>query len=167
LDARRCISYLTIENRGPIPIELRPAIGDWLFGCDICQQVCPWNERFARSPASPELSPTPPLSPPDPAGFLAGRISLKSSATARTRRQGMARNTAIVLGNRRSSADFEALHQALLTRRTDRTIPAAWAWAKSGRGGGRQPAPGGGRSRMSSQAEIALRSTVSARTRGG
>jgi len=133
LDARRCISYLTIENRGPIPIEARPAIGDWLFGCDICQQVCPWNERFARSAANPDLSPTPPLPPPDPAGYLEGRISLKSSATARTRRQGMARNAAIVLGNRRSSADLEALDHAILTHAAPIVRShAAWALGEIG-----------------------------------
>jgi epoxyqueuosine reductase len=133
LEASRCISYLTIENRGSIPIELRPAIGEWLFGCDVCQQVCPWNERFARSPGA-AIPPTPPVPPVDPAGYLDERISLKSSATARARRVGMARNAAVVLGNRRSSADIGPLRQAILGHGAA-TVRSHAAWALGEIGG--------------------------------
>jgi epoxyqueuosine reductase len=132
LDARRCISYQTIENRGSIPIELRPAIGDWLFGCDICQQVCPWNVRFARSPLDPDPTPAAETSP-DPAGYLEGRIALKSSATGRARPEGMARNAAIVLGNRRGGGDLELLQAAMRTHPAPNVRShSAWALGEIG-----------------------------------
>jgi epoxyqueuosine reductase len=66
LDARRCISYLTIEHRGAFTDEQRASVGEWLFGCDVCQDVCPWNVRFARPTGDAELAPRP---LPDPADF--------------------------------------------------------------------------------------------------
>ena len=99
LDAARCISYLTIELKGGIPPALRDKIGDWVFGCDICQQVCPWN-RFA-----PEGDPafdanTPPPSPEDltltPQAF---NQRFKRTPIKRAKRRGYLRNLAVALGN--------------------------------------------------------------------
>jgi epoxyqueuosine reductase len=101
LDARLCISYLTIEHRGWIPSELRPKLGNWIFGCDICQEVCPWN-----APGVPydELFPwLPGLMELDDSGF-ARRYG--KSAIRRTKRRGLLRNAAVALGN---SRDPEAI----------------------------------------------------------
>ena len=69
LDARRCLSYLTIEKRGDFTGAEAELSRDWLFGCDVCQDVCPWNERFADVARDPELAPRPELAAPDPARF--------------------------------------------------------------------------------------------------
>ncbi|MFT6398324.1 MAG: epoxyqueuosine reductase [Bradymonadia bacterium] len=103
VDARRCISYLTIEQKGPIPREMRSLIGGHLFGCDICQSVCPWNSKDS-PPAIPEFQPRPELVQLDAAALLRctqedfSRI-FKDSSVKRTRRKGLARNAAVVLGN--------------------------------------------------------------------
>jgi epoxyqueuosine reductase len=96
MEPRLCISYLTIENRGAIPRELRPKLGNWIFGCDICQEVCPWNEPFAEKVA-PELMPSmPELMALEDAGF-SRRFS--KSAVKRAKRRGLLRNVAVALGN--------------------------------------------------------------------
>jgi epoxyqueuosine reductase len=104
MDASRCIAYLTIEKRGPIPEEMRAPIGRQIFGCDICQDVCPWNQRAGeRTPASsnttrPELI-NPTLS------WLASLTpeefnrQFRGSPIKRTKRSGLLRNVAIAMGN--------------------------------------------------------------------
>jgi epoxyqueuosine reductase len=95
MEPRRCISYLTIELRGPIPYDLRSHLGNWIFGCDICQEVCPWNEP-GRSHAS-ELEPyLPDLLMLDDEGF---RARFRKSAIKRAKRRGLLRNAAVALGN--------------------------------------------------------------------
>ena len=109
LDATRCVSYLTIEHRTAIPVALRPLTAELIFGCDICQEVCPWNERFARVPADGQLAPRDDRVAPDLAGLLrlddAGfRTRFRGSAITRAKRRGLARNIAVALGNRRGTA---------------------------------------------------------------
>jgi len=105
LDARRCISYLTIEQRGPFAADDGRRIDDWLFGCDICQDVCPWNEKFAAPTAEPRFAPRPDvvaadleeLTRLDEASF---QVRYADTAFERPGRAGLARNAAQVLRNR-------------------------------------------------------------------
>jgi len=127
LDARLCISYWTIEHRGPIPYELRPQLGNWIFGCDICQEVCPWNEKMrpGATTVGALLPYLPDLLRLDEVGF---RERFRGSAVRRTKREGLARNVAVVLGNSGNPAAVPALAQCL----SDEPSPlvrahAAWA----------------------------------------
>ena len=131
LDARRCISYLTIESREPILHELRSGLGDWLFGCDVCQDVCPWNRDAPRS-AERELQPTggattlelAELFELDDAQF---RARFRHTPLWRPKRRGLLRNAAIVLGNQRAAAAIDALVRGLGD--TESLVRGACAWA--------------------------------------
>jgi epoxyqueuosine reductase len=131
LDARRCISYWTIEHRGPIPEELAESLGDWAFGCDICQDVCPWNRKAPPGRES-SLQPRPEWVNPDLIEWLASdpvafSRSLKGTALARSKRSGLLRNAALILGTRRTTEAVSVLIDRLSDR--DPVIRAASAWA--------------------------------------
>jgi epoxyqueuosine reductase len=113
LDARKCISYLTIELRGDIPSPLRAGVGDWLFGCDVCQEVCPWNRR-TRSGDEPRLQPRLDIDPVEVLELSEEEFRNRFAGTALERpgREGLARNAAIVLGNRRERSALAALQRA-------------------------------------------------------
>ncbi|MGI9455853.1 MAG: tRNA epoxyqueuosine(34) reductase QueG [Aeoliella sp.] len=103
LDATKCISYLTIEHKSAIPTDLRPGMGDWLFGCDLCQEVCPWNNRAPES-SEPSFLPKPETNPLDLASLFSltdeeFRRRFRHTPLWRPKRRGLLRNAAIVLGN--------------------------------------------------------------------
>ncbi|MCC7262222.1 MAG: tRNA epoxyqueuosine(34) reductase QueG [Candidatus Latescibacteria bacterium] len=135
LDARRCISYLTIELKVDIPEDLRAGMGDWIFGCDICQQVCPWNRRAlpAAEPAfggpdrdNPSL---PELLALDQEGF-ADRF--RHSPLKRAKRRGLLRNAAVALGNSGDLRAVPALVRALADVEPLVRAHATWALGRLG-----------------------------------
>ena len=136
LDNRKCISFLTIELRGAIPRELRPLVGDWVFGCDICQEVCPVNRKAAASqePAfkkrhdfdAPELLP---LLEMDDEGF---RARFRHSPIKRAKLVGMQRNVCVALGNIGDPAAVPALVRALAHPEALVRGHAAWALGRIG-----------------------------------
>lgn len=137
LDSRRCISYLTIEQRGAIPEALRGAIGDWLFGCDICQEVCPWNRR-APVVTTPEFQPKEELHPTQLHAWFHWsdeqfRHLFRDTPLWRARRRGLLRNAAIVLGNQQSTSSIEPLSLGL--NDAEPLIRGASAWALGRIGG--------------------------------
>jgi epoxyqueuosine reductase len=141
LDARRCISYLTIELRGSIPEDLRPLIGNRVFGCDDCQLICPWN-KFANITSEPDFAPRHGLESAQLADLFAWTEAEFLERTAgmairRTGYEGWLRNVAVALGNARYSP---AIVDALRTREDD-ALPVVrehvrWALAQQARRAG-------------------------------
>ena len=119
LDSNRCISYLTIEHRDSIPPELRPLLKNWIFGCDECQEVCPWVRRYAAKLPSREtfLRYNPQVAAPNLIDLMqldeaAFRERFKGTPIQRTKRRGLLRNVAVALGNWGSPVALPALEQA-------------------------------------------------------
>ncbi len=138
IDARLCISYLTIEHKDFVPPELREKIGDRLFGCDICQEVCPWN-RFSQPTTDVAFQTRSFLKPPDIEAFLklapgSWVESLRDSPLLRPRRRGLVRNASIVAGNQRDPSTIPHLIELLLHDQ-DSLIRGHAAWALGQIGG--------------------------------
>lgn len=127
LEPRLCISYLTIEHRGPIPRHLRSRLGNWIFGCDVCQEVCPWNGDATReAPINEDLAPLlTDLMKLDDDGF---RRRFGKTAIKRTKRRGLLRNAAIALGNSSNPAAVPVLVQSLQNE-PEALVRAHAAWA--------------------------------------
>jgi epoxyqueuosine reductase len=131
LDATKCISALTIEDHGPVAPELRVGMGEWVFGCDICQDVCPWN-RLAPITTEPAFQPRGGEAALPLADLLAldepaFRRRFAGSPLLRAKRRGLARSAAITLGNRPDPPAGEALQRALDD--VDPVVREAAAWA--------------------------------------
>jgi epoxyqueuosine reductase len=137
LDARRCISYLTIELKGPIPHELRPLMGNWIYGCDVCQAVCPW-QRFARPTeeqsfyADEPHHTAPALLDLIEMGEEAFRRRYGGTPLSRIRRRRLLRNTAVALGNWGDERAVPALVSALTDVESLVRGHAAWALGRIG-----------------------------------
>jgi epoxyqueuosine reductase len=132
LDANRCISYLTIEKRGSIPEELRPGMGRHIFGCDICQDVCPWNRKAPITEAD-EFTPRPELVNPalDWLGEMSSeefRQVFRGSPVRRTKYAGLRRNAAIAMGNSGDRRFLPTLEK--LATDPDDTVAGSACWAE-------------------------------------
>jgi epoxyqueuosine reductase len=130
LDAGRCLAYWTIEHRGPIPDAWKAALGDHVFGCDVCQEVCPWNAPLELGAAA-----TP--APPTRAEILAmGRGAWKRrfarTAVTRPARRGLQRNAAASAGARADVASFAALRDASRVEEAGLADAARWALDRMG-----------------------------------
>ncbi|MQG75929.1 MAG: tRNA epoxyqueuosine(34) reductase QueG [SAR202 cluster bacterium] len=137
IDSNRCISYLTIEHRGPIPRELRPLIADWMFGCDLCQEVCPVNDVRGDATHDDAFTPNPDWSSLDPVDVLAldeesFRAKFQGNPIRRATWEGLRRNACIVLGNLGEQNAIPALVAALQDASTLVRGHAAWALGRLG-----------------------------------
>ncbi len=137
LDSNRCISYLTIELKDAIPRPFREQIGNWVYGCDICQEVCPWNRKHATPTNEPALKARDGLDAADLTEMLAmdqATFSRKfrGSPIKRAKRRGLLRNAAVALGNRGTVADVPALTGALSDDEPLVRGHAAWALGRIG-----------------------------------
>lgn len=133
LDARRCISYLTIELRDAIPDELKSSVDEWVFGCDLCQEVCPWNRR-APTTAEPEFQPRNDLRPMSLEKLFEltdeeFRELFRATPMWRAKRRGILRNAAIVLGNQGDPRAIPALQRGL--QDPEPLVQESCAWALS------------------------------------
>jgi epoxyqueuosine reductase len=131
LDASLCISYLTIELRAAMPKELRAGVGDWAFGCDVCQEVCPWNREAPRS-AEVAFQPMEGMNPLELTALFDMteedfRRRFRHTPLWRPHRRGLLRNAAIVLGNQRAEESVWALEKGL--NDVEPVLRGACAWA--------------------------------------
>ena len=137
IDSNRCISYLTIEHRGPIPRELRPLIADWMFGCDLCQEVCPVNTVRGETVGDDAFAPNPDWTSLDPIEVLAldeesFRARFQGNPIRRATREGLRRNACVVLGNLGDTGAIPALVIALQDASALVRGHAAWALGQLG-----------------------------------
>lgn len=135
LNATKCISYLTIELRGSIPEDLRAPMGELAYGCDICQDVCPWNVSFAREHMPAALNPREDLTSPNLRQMLAlnedsFRSHFRKSPIKRTKRRGLARNVAVAMGNSGNRDYIPDLEIAALDEDPVVSEHATWALNK-------------------------------------
>ncbi len=134
LDARLCVSYLTIEHKGPIPLELRPLLGDRIYGCDDCLDACPWN-RFAQASREAAFQARPATAGMPLRDFLAMTpedfsAAFKGSPIKRTKRRGLLRNVCVALGNVGTADDLPALQHAAAVEEELIAEHARWAIAR-------------------------------------
>jgi epoxyqueuosine reductase len=139
LDATKCIAYLTIELKGEIPTELRPPIGELVYGCDICQEVCPWNEKFSQELREPAFAAREAIAGKDARRLARDilamsdedfRTAFRGSPMKRAKLRGLKRNAEVVLGNVGNGDDATTLTAILEDPDPLLREHAAWALAR-------------------------------------